>query len=85
MGMLMNRHRPERKVEDPDNRATRRRKSRRKTAEQPAPPASPYADLTDEQVSEAYTTNVGREAEGREAQQAELEALDAENGQPDNG
>lgn len=78
MGMLMNRHRPERKVEDPDNRVPRRR-ARRKAK------ASPYAELTDTQVAEAYATNVGGGAGRREAQQAALEALDAENSQPDNG
>ncbi|WP_408895937.1 hypothetical protein ACJ5H2_13555 [Nocardioides sp. R1-1] len=53
-------------------------------AEQPAPDPSPYADLTDEQLVDAYLTNVvGDEdpeslPESRDEFIAALEALDAE-------
>lgn len=86
MGMLLARHRAERKVEDPDNRATRAPRRRRKTQDQPPAPVSPYAELTDEQLDEAYATNVpDGTAPDRDAKVAELTALDAENDQPDNG
>lgn len=43
--------------------------------------SDPYADLTDEQVLEAYATNIpDGEAEDRDAMVAELQALDAEGG-----
>lgn len=43
----------------------------------PAPP-SPYDDLSDEEVADAYSTNVGGEATEREAQVAELQALESD-------
>jgi hypothetical protein len=73
MGMLINRHRDRNK----DQPAPRKRK-RKSKAEKPAPPVSPYTELTDEQVADAYATNVGGEATERDAQVAELEALDNE-------
>jgi hypothetical protein len=84
MGMLLTHHEgywPEGKAP----KATKRSRPRRhkvvgETPAEvvPAEDASPYAELTDEQVAEAYATNVGEDAEGREAQVAALEALDAE-------
>lgn len=85
MGMLLTHHKGyypkggEPKAPEGKNRRARTRKPKGEApVEVPAPEASPYAELTDEQVAEAYATNVGEDAEGREAQVSALEALDAE-------
>lgn len=84
MGMLLHRHRKARaaavttsKVAQPRNR--RNRKAKAKAAEQPKAPATqvtPYAELDDDQLLEAYSTNVGGNAESRDDMVAELAALD---------
>lgn len=43
----------------------------------PGPPADAYDELTDEQVAEAYATNVGGNATSRKGQTKVLRALDA--------
>ena len=95
MGMLITHHEgywPKGKGPKPaKGRNRRNRRNDNVGADAPAeqspaePEASPYAELTDDQVAEAYATNVGEGAEGREAQVAALEALDAETTEPDKG
>lgn len=46
--------------------------------DEPAPPADPYDDLTDEQVAEAYALNVGGNATSRKGQVKVLRAVEAE-------
>lgn len=50
----------------------------------PAPEADAYDDLTDEQVAEAYTVNVGGNATSRKGQLRALRKLDAEATPADN-
>lgn len=60
-------------------KAKRTRKPRnRKPKATPAPPASPYSELTDEQVAEAYSLTIPEgEATERNAQVVELRAVAA--------
>jgi hypothetical protein len=46
-------------------------------ASEPTVEPTPYDDLSDDEVSEAYATNVGGKAKKRETQVAALIALDA--------
>lgn len=67
-------------AEKPKRRRNRKARDEKPTA--PEAPASVYADLTDDELQDAYVTNVGNGSEGapedRDAMVAALEALDAE-------
>jgi hypothetical protein len=92
MGMLMHRHRVEQmKAEGEAGEAKpkprRKRDRKAKPVETHNPPAAPeaelgdaptWSELTDDQVVDAYVTNVGGDAEDRDAMVAALEALDAD-------
>jgi len=89
MGMLLTYREgywPEGQEPKPGKPSRKRRSRSTKPAEPVTPvvPVDPYADLTDDQVLEAYATNVpDGSAEDRDAMVAELQALDAEGNTPD--
>lgn len=64
-----------------ENRSTGARGTEQTPDTPPAEPAtSPYAELTDEQLEQAYTVNVdGTQYPGRDEAIRQLDALDAEN------
>jgi hypothetical protein len=89
MGMLIRRHRDRHEADAAKAEKPKRQRNRRKP-EQPAdqPPApedNPYDGLTDEQVAEAYATNVGGEDTERDAQVAALQALEADTPEDNSG
>lgn len=80
MGMLLTHHRgywPEGKGPKPAKGKNRR--GRRREAEAPAPEVSPYDELTDEQVAEAFAATFGDHGVfvGRDEAVALLESADA--------
>lgn len=76
MGMLLQYHRQA--AEAPAPKAKRQRRKRGKAQAEATEPSGSYADLTDEQVAEAYAATIpDGEATARDAQVIELRAVAA--------